>query len=184
MFVAEIGQNIIEEISPVTAGANLGWNDWEGSYGFISRSEVRLSNPRSDSKMTYPVVEYGQEDPLLQTSSAATGGFVYRAAAIPQLTNLFVFGDIPSGEIFYVHADKLPDGGQDAIRRILFDDRGTPKTLLQLIREKNASQGRPPAARADLRFGTGNDNRIFVLNKRDGVIRMLVRDGRTGSASR
>ena len=32
MFIADIGQNIVEEISPVTAGANLGWNDWEGSF--------------------------------------------------------------------------------------------------------------------------------------------------------
>ena len=32
MYVADIGQNIVEEISPVTAGANLGWNKWEGSY--------------------------------------------------------------------------------------------------------------------------------------------------------
>ena len=31
MFLADIGQNIVEEISVVTAGANLGWNEWEGS---------------------------------------------------------------------------------------------------------------------------------------------------------
>src|SRR5687768_13660215 len=35
MFLADIGQNIVEELSLVTAGANLGWNDWEGSYQFI-----------------------------------------------------------------------------------------------------------------------------------------------------
>jgi hypothetical protein len=49
------------------------------------------------------------------------------------------------------------------------------KTLLQLIREKNAAQKRPAAERADLRFGTGPDNRVFVLNKQDGTIRELVR---------
>ena len=25
----------MEEIGPVTAGANLGWNDWEGSYRYL-----------------------------------------------------------------------------------------------------------------------------------------------------
>ena len=57
MFVADIGQNIVEEVSPVTAGANLGWNDWEGSYRFISRQAVSLEKPRSDPAMTYPVAE-------------------------------------------------------------------------------------------------------------------------------
>jgi hypothetical protein len=174
LFVADIGQNIVEEVSRVTAGANLGWNVWEGSYRFISRSEVGLAGARGDAKMVYPVVEYGQPDPLLQGSSAVTGIHVYRRGPITQLANLLLFGDNPSGEVFYVHADKLPDGGQDAIRRVLFNDNGTPKTLLQLIREKNGTQGKTQATRADLRFGAGPDGQVLLLNKRDGTIRLLV----------
>ena len=68
--------------------------------------------------MTYPVAEWGQVDPLLQNNSAASGLIVYRGKEIPQLTSLLVFTDMPSGEMFYVSADKLPAGGQDAIRRI------------------------------------------------------------------
>jgi hypothetical protein len=60
---------------------------------------------------------------------------------------------------------------------VLFDDNGTSKTLLQLIQEKNTAQGEKPADRADLRFGEGPDGKIFILNKRDGTIRMLVPDG-------
>jgi glucose/arabinose dehydrogenase len=178
MFLADIGQNIVEEVSVVTAGANLGWNDWEGSFRFISRQAVSLENPRSDSKMTYPVVEYGQPDPLLQGSSAVTGVVVYRGNQIPQLANLVLFGDNPSGEIFYFNADKLPAGGQDAIRRVLLNDNGTAKTFLQVIREKRQSLGRGAANRADLRFGTGSDNRVFLLNKQDNTIRLLVGDQR------
>jgi hypothetical protein len=177
MFVADIGQNIVEEISPVTSGANLGWNDWEGSYRFISRAGVSMEKPRGDPSVTYPVVEYGQNDPLLQGNSAVTGGVVYRHTAIRQLTGLLLFGDNPSGEVFYVHADRLPSGGQDAIRRVLFDLDGEAKTLLQLIREKNATQGKTPATRADLRFGLGPNGQVFLLNKRDGTIRLLVPDG-------
>jgi hypothetical protein len=175
LFLADIGQNIVEEVSLVTKGANLGWNKWEGSYGFISRQAVRLENPRADTQMTFPIVEYGQLDPLLQPQSAVTMGLVYRRREIPQLTNLLIFGDNPSGEIFYVSADKLPKGGQDAIRRILFNDKGQTKTLLQLIQEKNVGQGKMPSPRADLRFGEGANGEIFILNKRDGVIRMLTR---------
>ena len=174
MFLADIGQNIVEEISLVTRGANLGWNDWEGSYRFISRREVSLVDAQGEAGLTYPVAENGQLDPLLQRSSAATGVVVYRDDAIPALTNLLLFGDNPSGEVFYVQVDQLPAGGQDAIRRVLFTQNGASTTLLQLVQAKNREQGRSPATRADLRFGTGPEGQIFLLNKRDGVIRLLV----------
>jgi hypothetical protein len=180
MFLADIGQNIVEEVSLVTRGANLGWNDWEGSFRFISRQEVSLQNPRSDPKVTYPVVEYGQPDPLLQGSSAVTGVVVYRGTAIPQLANKVLFGDNPSGEIFYFDADMLPGGGQDPIRRVLFNANGEAKTLLALIREKNAARGRGAPPRADLRFGTGPGDQVFILNKRDATIRLLVPDPAPG----
>jgi hypothetical protein len=187
LYVADIGQNVVEEVSPVTLGANLGWNKWEGSYRFVSR-RVDTSNPRSEAGLTWPVAEYDHTDPLL-TRAAVTGVFVYREKDIRQLQNLILFGDNPSGEIFYVSADQPPAGGQDPIRRVLFNDpptssgspraesrgdKGTQKTLLQLIREKNAAQGKPPAPRADLRMGRGPRGQIFITNKRDGVIRLLV----------
>jgi glucose/arabinose dehydrogenase len=177
LLLADIGQNIVEELSVVRPGANLGWNNWEGSFGYISREAVDLTRRRSDPSVTYPVVEYGQIDPLFQGNSAITGVHVYRDTAIPQLANLLLFGDFPSGEIFYIHADKLPNGGQDRIRRVLLHEGGESKTLLQLIREKNGRQGRTPAARADLRFAAGPDGRVFLLNKHDGTIRLLVPDG-------
>ena len=174
LFVADIGQNIVEEVSLVTAGANLGWNDWEGSFRFLSRRAVSLVDPRGEPGLNYPVVEYGQRDPLLQRSSAATGVVVYRDGPIPQLADLLLFGDGPSGEVFYVSADELPAGGQDAMRRVLFRHGGETRTFLQVIQETAAAQGRMPATRADLRFGTGPEEQVFLLNKRDGVIRRLV----------
>jgi hypothetical protein len=60
------------------------------------------------------------------------------------------------------------------MRRILFNDNGTPKTLLQLIQAKNTAAGRPPARRADLRFGPGPNGQVFILNKQDGTIRVLA----------
>jgi hypothetical protein len=177
MFMSDIGQDTVEKVSAVTAGANLGWNIWEGSFRFVAGgrpTRVDVADPRSDPKVTYPIVEYGQLDPLLLGGSAAIGGMVYRSTKIPQLTNLLIFGDNPSGEIFYVDADNLPKGGQDAIRRILLNDNGVSKTHLQVIKEKNAVQGRNPATRADMRFGEGPDGQIFLLNKRDGTIRILI----------
>jgi hypothetical protein len=171
LFLAEIGQNIVEEISLVPRGGNLGWNEWEASFRFISRTELDMKKRRADPKVVYPLVEYDHVDPILVGGRAAvTGVVVYRATAIPQLTNMVLFGDNPTGEIFYFSADTLPSGGQDAIRRVLFTSGGTAKTFMQLIKEKT-----PGAPRVDLRFGTGPDNQIFLLNKADGIIRQIVR---------
>ena len=170
MYVAEIGQNIVEEVSQVTRGGNLGWNDWEASFRFVSRTEIKLNEKRGDPKVTYPIVEYDHRDALFAGTgrAAITGLVVYRGTAIPQLSNMVLFGDNPSGEVFYFSADRLPTGGQDPIRRVLFNSGGTSKTLLQLIKEKN-----PGAARADLRFGTGPNDQVFLLNKADDTIRVL-----------
>jgi hypothetical protein len=187
MFVADIGQNVVEEISPVTAGANLGWNKWEASFAYLANRQVDLSKPtRAEAGLTWPVAEFDHTDPLFPLQRAAvTGVYVYRETAIRQLAHLLIFGDNPSGEIFYVDADKLPDklpeGGQAPIRRILLNDHGAPKKLLQLIQEKNETQGRVRAVRADLRFGQGPQGQLFILNKRDGVIRLLVPDAAPSS---
>jgi glucose/arabinose dehydrogenase len=176
MFVADIGQNTVEELSPVTPGANLGWNVWEGSFRYVGRDGVDVSDPRSDPAMTYPIAEYDHRDGLMigGTRAAVTGVHVYRAEAIPQLADLILFGDNPSGEVFFVSADDLPEGGASGIGRILLNDGGEAKTLLQIVQEKNAEQGREPAGRVDLRFGSGPDGQVFLLNKQDGVIRLLV----------
>jgi hypothetical protein len=173
MVMADIGQNVVEKVTFVTAGANLGWNKWEGSFTYGGR-EVGMANQRGDPEVTYPIAEFDHTDPLFQRQVAITGVYFYRDSAVKQLTNKLIFGDNPSGEIFYLDADHLPKGGQGAIRRILFDDKGTQKTLLQLIQEKNKAQGKTPATRTDLRFGIGPQGRIFVLNKMDGVIRLIV----------
>src|SRR5687768_1569460 len=179
MYISDIGQNIVEEVSPVTAGANLGWNVWEGSFRYTGRQGVSTEAPRSDPKVTYPIVEWGQLDPVLlpNNSSASVGVIVYRSAAVPQLTGRLLFGDMPSGELFHVGADDLPKGGQDAIRRVLFRTAAgaEPRTFLQIVQEKTRSQGRTAPTRADMRFDANAAGQIFLLNKADGTIRVISR---------
>jgi hypothetical protein len=174
LFLSDIGQNIVEELSLVTRGANLGWNIWEGSFRFISRQAVDLTETRRDPSVTYPLVEYGQLDALFSPQSAASGLAVYRGDEIPQIANLVLFADMPSGEIFYIEADNLPSGGQNPIRRMLLHEGGESRTALELVRAKNAEQDREPATRVDLKLALGAGGRIFLLNKHDGTVRVLV----------
>ena len=173
MYVADIGQNTIEELSPVPRGGNLGWNVWEASFRF-GRGGVDTTARRSDAAMTYPIAEYDHTDSILTNRAAVTGVIVYRNGPITQLRGRILFGDMPSGEVLHVSADESRAAGQDHIRRVLFNDKGDAKTYLQLIRERNTQQGKNPASRADLRFGTGPEDQVFLLNKADGVIRVLV----------
>ncbi|MGH7460541.1 MAG: PQQ-dependent sugar dehydrogenase [Longimicrobiales bacterium] len=178
LYVADIGQNIVEEVSPVRKGGNLGWNVWEGSFRYLGRAGIDTTRARGDAAMIYPIAEFDHTDPILTGRSAATGLIVYRGSAIRQLGSLILFGDNPSGEVFAVSAANPPAGGQHPIRRILLNDGGEATTLLELIRKTNTAQGKQPAARADLRFGSGRDGQVFLLNKQDGVVRLLVASAR------
>jgi hypothetical protein len=122
----------------------------------------------------YPVAEYDQSDPIIQNSAAATGLAIYRDGPIAALRNKVLWGDSPSGEIFHFDADNPPGGGSGPIRRLLLNDGGTAKTFLRVIQEKNTQQGRTPATRTDMRLNHGPNNRIFLTNKSDGVIRELI----------
>lgn len=174
LFVADIGQNAVEELSPVPAGADLGWNRWEGSYRFVSRSGVDPRDPRSEEGVTFPVAEFDQADPLFDSRVAITGVVVPRTGRIPELRGRLLFGDMVSGEIFHVSADDLPDGGQDEIRRVLLREGGEPATLLEVMRARAERMDLEAPSRTDLRFGEGPEGRLFLLNKHDGVIRELL----------
>jgi hypothetical protein len=177
MFLTDIGQDVVEELDTLSAGSNLGWNTWEGNYRFGAQRSVVLDNPRSDPGVSYPIAEYAQPDSLLQGSSAASGLAIVRGGRVPQIENMVLWCDLVAGEIFYLNADRLPSGGQDGIRRVLLNDGGTAKTLLQVIRERNQAQGRQPPSRVDLRLGSGPNGEVYLLNKADGVIRVITAAG-------
>ena len=200
LFVADIGQAAVKEISVVVPGANLGWDHWEGSFRLVEswrtiarrvrdhilsiwdgtfhlrndRRAISLRSPRADPRVTYPLVEFDHQDPLFTTSVAVTGPVVYLHHAIPPLAGCVLFGELVSGEVFYFNADDLPDGGQDAIHRVLLHHDGEVKSFLRMVEEKVAVQGRKPKGRADLRFGTGPNGQLFLLNKFDSTIRRVV----------
>jgi hypothetical protein len=176
MYASDIGQNIVEEVSVVKAGANLGWNTWEGSFRYAGREGVNPGDPRSDTAVTYPVVEYMHGDPLLISRAAVTGLHVVRSDAVPPLRNKVLLTDLPSGVLLHFDADRPPNGGSEGLARVLLrPSGGQPTTLLELVRAKTVSQNKQAATRADLRLGAARDGRVFLLNKADGMIRVLTR---------
>jgi glucose/arabinose dehydrogenase len=82
VYIADVGQGQWEEVSVVSAaGADLGWSVLEGVECFSE-------DPCDASGTTEPLVVYGHDE-----GCSVTGGFVYRGAAIPELTGHYLYSD-------------------------------------------------------------------------------------------
>ncbi|MBI4495127.1 MAG: PQQ-dependent sugar dehydrogenase [Chloroflexi bacterium] len=101
LFIADVGQNAFEEIdllrSTEPGGQNYGWPIMEGLHCFPA------SQPCDRSGLELPIAEYGHN-----LGCSATGGFVYRGQAFPQLVGLYLFGDFCSGRVWSLREG--PDG--------------------------------------------------------------------------
>lgn len=122
LVVADVGQNLWEEINYVTAPGNLGWNLREGAFGF-SPDEPNAVITESDATppvgdaFVEPVLTYAhpgvaeelgapEDMEIADRGISVSGGYVYHGAAIPELEGHYVFGDwsqsfqAPGGKLF------------------------------------------------------------------------------------
>jgi glucose/arabinose dehydrogenase len=89
LFVADVGQAMMEEISLVAAGGNYGWPFREGRSCFNAQ---RWNQPLESCAMqglSEPIISYAHEGDL----SAVIGGMVYHGEAIPEWNGGYIFGD-------------------------------------------------------------------------------------------
>ncbi|QYG91693.1 PQQ-dependent sugar dehydrogenase [Iamia sp. SCSIO 61187] len=87
LWIADVGQNALEEIDRLPAGAilgaNLGWSRFEGS------DEKFPDRRLADGPLVGPVFEMAHADGWCSVS----GGALYRGEAIPDLAGAYLFGD-------------------------------------------------------------------------------------------
>lgn len=101
LVVADVGQNLWEEVDLVPAGANLGWNGREGRHCFPPAGSCPTEG------FVEPVWEYGHD-----VGGSVTGGYVYTGSAVPALAGRYVLGDFVSGRIWALELPAQP--GQEA----------------------------------------------------------------------
>lgn len=98
MFLADAGQNHIEEVDRVTAGGNYGWNIKEGTFLFDPNGEepgfVFADSPGAPAGLIDPVLQYDHDEGVV-----AIGGFVYRGSELDELFGKYIFGDY-TGRLF------------------------------------------------------------------------------------
>jgi glucose/arabinose dehydrogenase len=114
LWIADVGQNALEEINRVDpvadAGANLGWNLMEASACYLAGC--------SPEGLVPPVAEYGRDQ-----GCSVTGGYVYRGTAVEGLAGWYLFSDYCSGLLFGIRSD-LPapaPGERAAAPRVLLE---------------------------------------------------------------
>lgn len=102
LYVADVGQNLREEINRVVKGGNYGWNVREGTLCFDADSP---SSPPSECPTSGPGRPGGSEplrDPLIEYSHSAdgtprgvavVGGYRYRGTALEGFEGAYLFTD-------------------------------------------------------------------------------------------
>jgi hypothetical protein len=114
-WVADVGQNIWEEIVLVEKGGNYGWNTREGFHKFdvnnakpgpgrTPAEQNKLEGP-DDAKFIEPIWEYHHDDNI-GGGKSITGGAVYRGAKAPALVGHYVYADYLSGKIWGLKYDE------------------------------------------------------------------------------
>lgn len=89
LYIADVGQNLYEEIDVQPAGsggANYGWRFMEGLHCFRPRTDCPMAG------LTVPVVEYSHDQ-----GCSVTGGFVYRGCTMPDLRSTYFYADFCTG---------------------------------------------------------------------------------------
>lgn len=166
MYIAEMGQDQVEEVNLGVRGGNYGWSLREGTYATGQAVGERVGpvypKPAKDeADYLYPVAQYDHDD-----GKAISSVVVYRGTAIPALSGKLLCADIVNGRIFYVDEASLEQGKQTPLKELRLSFDGTERELTDVTQHSGY--------RVDLRLGTDAKGEVYLLTKSDGKIRQLV----------
>jgi len=114
LYVADVGQNLFEEINLVKKGGNYGWGIAEGFHCFDPFNPTMPPGACPGTgvqgePLRNPIAEYNHGDGL-----AVIGGFVYRGRQAPSLRGKYIFGDFSraffpgDGRLFWLDTEGVP----------------------------------------------------------------------------
>lgn len=98
LWLADVGQNALEEINLVESGKNYGWRLMEGTKEYMPDDSIENQN------LENPIWVYDHSQ-----GQSITGGYVYNGSDIPSLKGSYIYGDFISGKVW---ALKQAEDGQ------------------------------------------------------------------------
>jgi len=127
LYIADVGQNLIEEIDVVPAGMkglDLGWDQMEGNDCFNDPDSP--NDPETDPDCTpsqhfAPVHTYDH----VGDQGSVTGGYVYRGTCFPDIVGWYFYADWDMGRVF-----KLEYSGGEAHNVMDITDDLDPQGVL------------------------------------------------------
>ncbi|HEV3224287.1 MAG TPA: PQQ-dependent sugar dehydrogenase [Puia sp.] len=162
MLATNIGQANIEAIDIILKGHDYGWPAREGRFAVHPEGDINkiYPLPANDSvfHFTYPIAAFDHDE-----GKAIEGGFEYEGIAIPELRGKYLFGDIPSGRLFYINLSDLNSGKLANVREWFVSMNGKRLTLQALCGQN----------RVDLRFARDEKGEMYIFTKPDGKIYLL-----------
>ena len=121
LYLADVGQNLFEEVNIIERGGNYGWVIREGFHCFDPFDPTNPPPSCSDTgpfgePLLDPIVEYSHPGSGFSPEFGITviGGFVYRGSESAGLVGSYIFGDfaqqffIPSGTLLFIDDPKGP----------------------------------------------------------------------------
>lgn len=164
MLASHVGGGNIETIDLIEPGKDYGWPIREGTFMLYPDGDLSkvFSLPANDSTfhISYPVVQYDHDS----GATAICGGFEYWGNKIPALKGKFLFGDIPSGRLFYAELADMVQGKQAKMKQLKIAVNGSLKTLKQLCKND----------RPDLHLGRDAKGELYILTKPDGKMYKII----------
>lgn len=94
-WMADVGQDWLEEVNIIVKGGNYGWSAREGTHAFGNAKTPK------DLKVIDPVWEYDH-----RIGKSITGGYVYRGSRLPELEGHYLYGDYITGLLWGLQYDE------------------------------------------------------------------------------
>ncbi|MFO0837788.1 MAG: PQQ-dependent sugar dehydrogenase [Phycisphaerae bacterium] len=154
LFLADVGQNRLEEIDIITRGGNYGWRVREGNSCFDSTAPdnppaVCPSQDLAGNALTPPILDYPHRVDGASFGLAVVGGYFYRGSAVAALADRYIFADwsrgFTAGDGTLFTASEQTDGTWT-------------REELSLVGRDNGRLGR-----FILSFGQDTDGELYVL---------------------
>jgi len=189
LLVADVGRDNVDEINRVVAGGDYGWAEREGAYvqlpsGGILDGIAPLPADDASNGYVYPVAAYGHPGRVGESfvTRAIVGGPIVRSGGGGD--PVYLYAEFArTGVLLYsrmrdVRAARTTGDPRyltyAQTRRVQIRVGGdllTPDVFRRSMKEIVAADpGYDGSDRVDLRLGTDGTGRLYIMNKRNGVI--------------
>ena len=156
LFATDIGQHSIEEINMIEPGKFYGWPIREGRFMINPFGSFRslYPLPKDDDKLgvTYPLIQLEHDETV-----AVIGGYFLPEG---KLKGNFIFGDIPTGRLFFADLNQKPSPEVKSLK-VIFEGKET--TMEELV-----------GGRVDLKFGIDAEKQVYIMSKNQGKIYKII----------